>query len=211
VKDLYADSLAYVDFQISRLFEHLRQKGKWDHTLIVLTGDHGQAFYEHGFSAHASQLFNEVMKIPLIIRAPGLEPGLNNIPAQHIDVPPSILALLGAPSHPSFQGINLFDVHPNRHRSIYLVAQTPLAYQYGIIRSNWKLIRDAQKKIYLLFDLLSDPGETKNVASEQAGHLTRLAKLLNTWRKLQLQYYTDKNLHSREYPPILSEEVPSAN
>ncbi|HSK30094.1 MAG TPA: sulfatase, partial [Candidatus Limnocylindria bacterium] len=85
-KDLYADSLAYVDNQIARLFEHLKRQGRWGRTLIVVTSDHGQAFFEHGFVAHGGPLFNEVMKVPLVVRAPGLAPALKDRPAQHVDI-----------------------------------------------------------------------------------------------------------------------------
>ena len=75
VKDVYADSLAYVDSQIQRFIQHLTIKNKWDNTLVIITGDHGQAFYEHGFASHASAIFDEVMRVPLIVRAPGLKAG----------------------------------------------------------------------------------------------------------------------------------------
>jgi arylsulfatase len=205
VKDVYADSLAYVDSQIGRLFQHLRNKNKWDNTLIVVTGDHGQAFYEHGFASHASAIFDEVMKVPLLIRAPGLKAGLDNRLAQHVDIAPSILGLLGLPVHPSFQGIDLFNTRPDSKRSAYLVAQTPDAYQYGIVRSGLKLIYDEPEREYLLFNVATDPGEKTDIASAQPELVKELAQRLNTWRKLQIDYYSDPGLQAREYPPILKD------
>ena len=99
MKDLYADSLVYVDALISRLFDHLQKTGLWDKTLIVLTGDHGQAVYEHGFAAHGSALFDEVLRVPLLIRAPGLSASQDPRLAQQINVPPSVVDLLGLPTH----------------------------------------------------------------------------------------------------------------
>lgn len=205
VKDIYADSLAYVDAQISRLFQYLKQHGLWENTVIVLTGDHGQAFYEHGFASHASAIYNEVMRVPIVIRAPEMQRGLENLPAQHVDIAPSLLALLGLPPHPSFQGINLFDPQSNPNRSIYMVAQTPDAYQYGIIRSGFKLIYDERKGEYLLYDLTSDPGETSDIADLRPALAKELAHRLHTWRKLQIDYYLDAELQAREYPPILAD------
>jgi arylsulfatase len=205
VKDIYADSLAYVDAQIARLFEYLKSKGIWDNTVIVLTGDHGQAFYEHGFASHASAIFNEVMKVPIIIRAPGVKPGIEDRLAQHVDIAPSILGSLGLPVHPSFQGIDLLNSVPDPKRSAYMVAQTPLAYQYGIVRSGFKLIYDERERRYLLYDLAADPGERADMAASQPQRVNELAKRLQTWRTLQIEYYSDKALHSREYPPILAD------
>jgi arylsulfatase A-like enzyme len=206
VKGVYSDSLAYVDSQIGRLFDHLRQRGFWDKTLIVVTGDHGQAFYEHGLAAHAGPLFEEVMKVPLLIHAPGLVPSKDGRPAQHIDVPPSVLALLGLPPHPSFQGINLFDPTPNPDRSVFMVTQNALARQYGIIRSGWKLIYDEQRLDYLLFNLTSDPGETLDLATTEKIKLQQLAARLHAWRSMQIKYYSDVFWHTHEYPPILDEQ-----
>jgi arylsulfatase A-like enzyme len=205
VKDVYADSLAYVDFQIGRLFQYLKAKNKWDNTLIVVTGDHGQAFYEHGFASHASAIFDEVMRVPLIIRAPGLEAGLDNRLAQHVDIAPSILGLLGLPAHPSFQGTDLLNTVADPKRAAYMVAQTPLAYQYGIVRSGFKLIYDEREERHWLFNLAVDPGERFDVAASHPTLLNDLAKRLKTWRTLQIEYYADKRLHSQEYPPIIAD------
>jgi arylsulfatase A-like enzyme len=205
VKDIYADSLAYVDAQIARLFEYLKTKGLWDNTIIVLTGDHGQAFYEHGFASHASAIFDEVMKVPLVIRAPQLKPGTEDRLAQHVDIAPSIAGLLGLPAHPSFQGIDLLNTDPDPKRSAYMVAQTPLAYQYGIVRSGHKLIYDEREPRYSLYDLVADPGEKTDLAPAQPALVQDLAKRLQTWRTLQIEYYADESLQSREYPPMLAD------
>jgi arylsulfatase A-like enzyme len=203
VKDVYADSLAYVDAQIGRLFQYLKDRGLWENTLIVLTSDHGQAFYEHGFASHASAIYNEVMRVPVVIRAPQMKPSLDSRPIQHVDIAPSVLALLGLPPHPSFQGINLFDSQSNPKRSIYMVAQTPDAYQYGIIRSGFKLVYDERQREYLLYDLASDPGENSDIAGSRPALAKELAQRLHTWRKLQIDYYSDARLQSRAYPPVL--------
>ena len=205
VKDVYADSLAYVDSQIGRLFQYLRNKNKWENTLIVVTGDHGQAFYEHGFASHASAIFDEVMRVPLIIRAPGLKAGVENRLAQHVDITPSILGLLGLPVHPSFQGTDLFNTVADPKRSAYMVAQTPLAYQYGIVRSGFKLIYDERERRYSLFNLVADPGEKFDIAGSQLTLVNELAKRLHAWRGLQIDYYADKRLQTQEYPPIIAD------
>ena len=206
VKDVYADSLAYVDSQIARLIHYLKINNKWENTVIVLTGDHGQAFYEHDFASHASAIYDEVMKVPLIIRAPGGNGGgLDSRLAQHVDIPPSVAGLLGLPPHPSFQGTDLFTLPSDAKRSVFMVAQTPDAYQYGIVRSGFKLIYDERQRQYLLFDIATDPEEKNDIAAAQPVIMNELAKRLNTWRKLQIDYYSDPALQAREYPPILKD------
>jgi arylsulfatase A-like enzyme len=205
VKGVYADSLAYVDSQIGRLFEFLRTRGLWERTLIVVTGDHGQAFYEHGFASHASELYNEVMRVPLLIRAPGLGSGLDDRPAQHVDVPPSVFELLGLPPHPSFQGISLFDTERHEDRSLYMVCQTPLAHQYAVVRSGFKLLYDERRNSYKLYDLVRDPAETTDLARMRPALAKKLTDRLHAWRRAQIDYYEDESRHGREYPPILAD------
>src|SRR6185295_19716266 len=103
-------------------------------------GDNGEAFYEHGFAAHATWLYNEVMKVPMIIRAPGLEFSRDDRPAMFLDVPPTVLDLLGLPAHPGFQGTSLLQPRPNPARSVFMIAQTPVAHQSAIVRSGFKLL-----------------------------------------------------------------------
>ena len=204
VKAVYADSLAYIDTQIERLFQHLRRRGLWESTVIVVGGDNGEAFYEHGFAAHASSLYNEVMKVPMIIRAPGLAPGLDDRPAMFLDVPPSVFHLLGLPPHPSFQGISLFEPRPNPDRSIYMIVQTPMANQSAIVRSGFKLLF-AEHQGYFLYDSTLDPGEKTNLAPFRPDLVKELAGRLQAWREEQLAYYSDVPRHSREYPPVLED------
>ncbi len=205
VKDEYSNSLAYVDSQLQRLFEHLKERDLWERTVIVVSGDTGQAFFEHGFAAHANMLFNEVMQVPLVIWAPNLRPGVDSRPAQHIDVPPSVFNLLGLPPHPSFQGISLFGPDPKPNRSLYLVAQCPPAHQFAVVRGDFKLIYDVRRRRRFLLNLKFDPGETRDFSRSNPDVLKELSVRLDTWRKLQLDYYRRINLHSRWYPPALGD------
>jgi hypothetical protein len=86
-----------------------------------------------------------------------------------------------------------------------MIAQTPDAYQYGIIRSGFKLIYDERKQEYLLYDLTTDPGENSDIADSRPALAKELTHRLHTWRKLQIDYYSDTGLQGRAYPPILAE------
>jgi arylsulfatase A-like enzyme len=206
VKNMYANSLAYVDAQVARLTEHLRETGEWERTLLVITGDTGQAFFEHGFAAHANALFDEVMRVPLIVRAPGLEPGADARLSQHIDVPPTVLGLLGLPPHASFQGMDLLG--PTEARSAFLVGQA-IAHQYAIVQGSHKLIYDARLGSHLLFDLVDDLGETDDLSASSPELVCRLGLRLHSWRRAQLEYYGDPRAHSAEYPPVLDPAFPA--
>ncbi|MED5263124.1 MAG: sulfatase [Myxococcota bacterium] len=205
VKDIYADSLAYTDHQLGRLIAYLQDQDLWDRTLLLVTGDTGQAFYEHGLVAHANMVFNEVMRVPLVVHVPGGEGKRDERPAQHIDVPPTILDLLGLPPHPGLQGVSLVAQDPDPDRSRYLVAQTPLAHQYAVVRGRYKLLHDVRHEKLMLADLQADPGEQVNLAAEEPEVANDLLRRLYTWRRHQLDYYSDLNRQRSVYPPVLSD------
>jgi arylsulfatase A-like enzyme len=203
VKDLYADSLAYVDLQLGRLFDHLRAQGLWEETVVVVTGDTGQAFMEHGFFTHARDLYNEVMQVPIVVSAPGLDPIIDDRLAQHVDIAPTILEILGLPEHPAFQGSSLLRTSPNPDRSAYLAVRTPMAHQYAVIRGGLKLISDRRKKQVLLYDLRTDPGERKDLSRHRPAVARALRARVETWLHHQIEHFRDPERRRNEYPPVL--------
>jgi len=205
VRDVYADSLAYVDTQLDRLFRHLKDRGIWDRTLVVVTGDHGEAFYEHGSAAHANGVYDEVVRVPLIVRAPGLEAERDGRPTQLIDVAPGIFHLLGLPLHPSFQGEDPFAPAPRADRTRYLISDTPWSTQLGVLRSGFKLIRDGGSGATVLYDLARDPGERVDASADHPETARELKARLSAWRRAQLDYYENALRQGSEYPPVLRE------
>jgi len=203
VKDLYADSLAYVDFQLGRLLDFIQSQGIADRTLVVVTGDTGQAFYEHGFVAHANMVFDEEMRVPLIFNGSGISPGEDRRPAQHIDVAPTVLDALGLPPHPAFQGISLLETEPSPARSRFLMAHSPLAHQYAVVRGGFKLIYDVPTGRTVLYNVVEDPGEKHDLAPSMPNLTRSLRGRLDAWRQHQLDYYHDATRQARFYPPVL--------
>ena len=205
VKGLYEDALAYADAQLGRLFAVLRGRGLWERTVVVVCGDHGEGFYEHGLAAHANSVYEEVMRVPLVLRAPGLASGTDGRPAQLLDVPPTLCDLLGLPAHPSFQGTSLVAAGVRPERSRYLLSDTAWTTHLGIVRSGLKLIYDSREGRMALYDLRRDPGEREDVFSARPREAEDLRARLAAFRRAQLDYYSNGLRHRSEYPPILEE------
>ncbi|HVR82788.1 MAG TPA: sulfatase-like hydrolase/transferase, partial [Planctomycetota bacterium] len=206
VKDVYADSLAYVDSQLGRLIDHLKKTGEWDRTLVVVTGDHGDAFYEHGTSAHANGVYDEAIRVPLVFRAPGMEGIRDDRPAQLLDIAPGVFHLLGLPPHPSFQGEDPFVPSFRKDRTRFVMSDTPWITQLGVLRSGFKLIRNGETGGSLLYDLTADPKEKTDASDTHPEQARALRRRLSAWRRAQLDYYDNPLRQSREYPPILEED-----
>lgn len=210
VKRRYWDSLHYTDTQLGRLFSFLKESGRWENTLVVLTGDTGQAFGEHGFTCHANKIFDEVLRTPVLFRVPeGAKDEFANV-TEHIDVPPSILDVMGLPAYDGFQGDSAFAAGAaQEEREAYILVQTPLAHQYGIVLDGYKLIYDYAFGDYELYDLMEDPGETRDILREANPALvSKLEGRLQTWRKAQLDYYLDPTVQVSLFPPVLLVDPP---
>jgi arylsulfatase A-like enzyme len=203
VKNVYADSLAYVDVQLGRLFARLKERGLWDRTLVVVSGDHGEAFYEHGSAAHANGVYDEVMRVPLVIRAPGLEPGRDARPAQLLDVAPGVFHLLGLPVHPSFQGDDPFLPDAPADRARYVICDSPWKTHLAVYRAGFKLIRDGDLGASILYDLSRDPEEKVDATAAHPEVARDLRARLAAWRRAQLEYYENSPRQTCEYPPRL--------
>lgn len=104
----YRGSVAYTDAQIGRLLDALRDHGHLDETLVVVTSDHGEGLGDHGLLGHGRNLHEELVRVPLILRGPGVGGGarLRGV-AQLEDLMPSILSLLGLPQDASVDGVDL--------------------------------------------------------------------------------------------------------
>ena len=116
-----------------------------------------------------------------------------------------MLDLLGLPSHPGLQGVSLIAKEPDPLRSRYLVAQTPLAHQYAVVRGRHKLLYDVRHDKVMLVDLESDPGEQQSLVHENPALTAELLRRLGTWRRHQVDYYDDLSRHRRFYPPHLAD------
>ena len=198
---VYRDALNYSDVQLGRLFAALKAQGKWENTVIVLTGDHGQGFHEHGFSAHGNKLYDELLRVPLLVKGPGIAAGPSETPAQLIDVSPTVLEVLGLPRHPAQQGVSVLTLPGEQ--PIFAVVQCPIASETAVIWRGKKVIYDLREKSFTMFDLEKDPGETHNLEAERADETDAMIILLQSWMSTQLRYYQNPGAMRLLNPPRL--------
>ena len=94
--DLYDGEIRFTDMNFGRVIDHLKKTGLWDRTAILLTGDHGEGFGEHGISEHGFDLYGPQTKVPMIVRVPGLAPRESPRPVGHVDLTATMAHLAGA-------------------------------------------------------------------------------------------------------------------
>ncbi len=104
----YDGEIAWVDAHIGDLIRKLYDMNLMNRTNIILTSDHGEEFFEHGGKTHRKTIYEEVLHVPLIMYIPDRKPEIINTPATHVDLPPTVLSLLGKSYPKEFQGLDLF-------------------------------------------------------------------------------------------------------
>jgi arylsulfatase A-like enzyme len=182
--DSYADAIAFMDSQIARLVQALDDRQALDRTAIVVTADHGESLGEHGERGHGIFVYESALRVPLIVRWPGVEPRRVPDLVQLIDLAPTILALEGLEPPPT-DGVNLAPVlsgRPAGGRTGYAESVFPLRFGWSPLRTvrdtRFKLIEAPRPELY---DLASDPHELRNLYDSQPATAARLEAKLRTF------------------------------
>lgn len=157
-KKCYLRTAKYVDKHISKMMQLLKEKRLYDDSLIIITGDHGEAFGEHGKFQHDEVPYDEVVKTPLWIKYPDHEPGVSDRLSQHTDIYPTILNLLGIQAIGTLPGKSLIK---SGHQSIYTFCWYKPSCMTRVEESGKKYIVNFKSGEVLLFDLAADPGENR--------------------------------------------------
>jgi arylsulfatase A-like enzyme len=169
---LYDAEIAATDARLGELLDVLDELGLAERTLVVVTADHGDAFFEHGEKGHQKDLHAEVLRIPLLLRGPGVPTGLRLAgPAQITDLAPTVLELAGLPP---LQGAG-----PGVGRSLVPALRDPGLLEerevYALLRAaghrsdsleglTHKVIREPGARGVAAYDLRSDPAERSPLA-----------------------------------------------
>jgi arylsulfatase A-like enzyme len=165
VIDRYDGAIRYVDDQIARLLEHL---GPQD--VAVVFSDHGEEFWDHRGFEHGHTLYEELLAVPLVIKAPGLEPGRVASTVSLIDLAPTVLDLLGADLDAALGGLSLVPLAAGDAAAVQRFDARVHGFgrplygdeQWGVLEDDLKYSTKAGAEE--LYDLGSDPGEQDDLA-----------------------------------------------
>jgi arylsulfatase A-like enzyme len=183
----YAARVAYVDRYVGRIVEAARRRDLLDHTVVALTSDHGELLGEHAyFFQHGITVLQPVLRIPLIVVAPGLDGGRRiSSGASIVDLLPTLCALLGIGSGaagPQLQGRTLVPLMRGKPE-----AEPPLRYAICATTGEWCVVSGRHKYTRRgdkgqtegrLVDLVSDPAESTDVSRRDPATATRLSAAL---------------------------------
>lgn len=167
IRDRYDNNLAYIDHELARVFSRVQP-----HDTLVLLADHGEEFWDHGGFEHGHTLYDELLQVPLVVRADGVQPGRYSQPVSLGDVAPTLAKRVGL-STDGMTGWPLQDL-TNGDRSRAFVAR-PLAFgrllygdrAWGVLADGHKYI--TQGGVEQLFDLANDPHEKHDLWKGSGG------------------------------------------
>lgn len=184
--DLYLNAVHESDREIGRLLDGLRERGIADDTLVVITGDHGEAFgHPHDTYGHGAKLYQENVQVPLMLWNPKMFQGeRDDTVGSQIDLNPTILHILGIDPPDSWQGHSVFS--PSKPPRAYFYAAND-DYLFGVREGRWKYIYNATIGRDSLFDLAVDPQEQQDVAQAHPDVCGTLRKRLAAWMKYEQQ------------------------
>jgi arylsulfatase A-like enzyme/multidrug efflux pump subunit AcrA (membrane-fusion protein) len=195
IADLYDAEVAYLDFEIGRLFNHLGEQGLLDDTMVVLFGDHGENMTEHDSWFDHAGLYDSVTHVPLIVWAPGRVPAVeSSAMVALVDILPTVLEVLDLPEAEGIDGRSLMPLirgEVQTHRDVIMLSEATWQAARGVRTPEWKLIRYLRSTIYgrdgvELYDLAADPDEQANVAALYPEVVATMDAQLHHWVSAQL-------------------------
>ena len=187
----YLNALRVGDAAFGRLMHALEETGLADSTLVIVLGDHGEAFGTHGQVVHASNIYEENVHIPLLLINRRLFHGeTSRVVGGMADIAPTALQLLGMAEPNEWQGRSLFS--PERSPRTYFFS--PWAdWIYGYREGDRKFIFDATTNEYAIYDLASDPGEERNLIDQSPDSRREIVERIAAWVQYQdrlVQHFT---------------------
>lgn len=202
LNNMYDATIRAADIMVGKVIDRLKALNLYDRTILVVTSDHGEEFLEHGSIGHSKSVFDESIRIPLIVRAPGLPAGVKvDSFVSHVDFLPTVLELLEVPCTGPIQGKSYLPLMRGRKESDYLVfAEVDLpkrSQRACIVMDGWKYIEgntDADLKFpaadqAMLFNLYDDPGERNNRIEQNPREAKNLLNMLRTLQGKSLEVH----------------------
>ena len=185
VAALYDRGIAYADYWIGHLIDELKRRGLYDQTVLVVTADHGEELFDHGRLDHSRTFYDEIMRVPLVMRVPGRGIGTTTTTQVGlIDVMPTLLDVLGVPYDGTMQGTTLKPLldgalFPDR----VLFGEADQGYRLVAMRTNqMKYIQDLNGGNREAYDLVNDPHELQNLCTGNPMACAPFATAIAQWR-----------------------------
>ncbi|MBD3202268.1 MAG: sulfatase-like hydrolase/transferase [Candidatus Lokiarchaeota archaeon] len=215
IKSLYDAELNYIDHYIGIFISFLKKIKIFEDCNLIITADHGEALFEHGNLGHQICLYDELLRVPLIMKLPKIHSKFNkqlkfNDLVESIDIAPTILDFFSIPENKTYRGISFlplvngeyFDkkkyvfsalLH-NKNKVYSAIRKKDIPYYIMIScrTENWKLIYDEQFNQYEFYNLLEDPNELINLYDKNVSELNFIKRLMLKKLREKMEIYNSE-------------------
>ncbi|MGZ3442588.1 MAG: sulfatase family protein, partial [Polyangia bacterium] len=189
LEEKYDAEVSFADKYIGEVLDALEKSGQAKDTAVVIFSDHGEAFGEHRFGGermyfHGQTLYDELLRVPVMIRIPGVAPRVVDGNVMLLDLAPTLCDLVKAPRPPTMHGHSLLGAmlgEPLRPELVYSEMLPATSWNHhwrALVDGHWKLIQKLSENSTELYDLAADPTEQHNLAADQKDEATRLGREL---------------------------------
>ena len=193
---LYDSEIRYSDDQFGNFIQGLKDRGLYEDTVIWFVSDHGEEFLDHGRGGHGTQVFNEVVEVPLILKLPGQNHGGQTVdtPVSLVDVVVTQLNLLERHAPETLSGRNLLELLGPAPEpapvfldlNLVASARKVLHVSKGVVLGDYKYFEElAPEPRKFLFNVREDPGETNNLITSHPEKASELDLLLRMQRSTE--------------------------
>lgn len=190
-RDIYDNEVHYTDAHIGKLLDFAKSQKWWKQTVVVITADHGEGFGERNHFRHAYELWEALVKVPMMFCIPGVPAKKLEVRRGHIDLAPTLADLMGLPKDPPFRGESLVPEMlgekpaPKKRVLLDLPRADLMDKRRAVIDGDWKVISFGDDKSWMLFDLAKDPWEATDLSKTEPDELERMKKVFaEEWGKV---------------------------
>ncbi len=209
IYSLYELSVNEADRRLRSIVDAIRERGRWDQTLLVVVADHGDEFGEHGAWQHDHSLYEEMVHVPMLIRFPDGQFGGTRIKeaSSIVDIAPTVIGYLGI-SGPSLQGLDelegrdwfkdltagdaeqvltrVVSTRLNTSKRLHVALKARGDRNLALRSGPWKAIWNQDLGTLELFNIQADPGERSDVATDHPDLTARLSEVAKRrWNELR--------------------------
>jgi len=186
-RDRYDQEIWFTDHHIQAMLDYVNTQPWGKHTVVIVTGDHGEAFGEHNFWKHAFEFYEVLIRVPLFIYVPGLEGRKISRWRSHIDLVPTILDMMGIPIPKDLPGVSLWpEIQGKETPARPIIADLP-ADTYNVRKrvfideNGYKLSVAGADRVFEMYNIKDDPHESKNLIEVEK---ERAAAMMERYRNI---------------------------
>jgi len=188
IKNRYLNSVHHLDSQFARIFDYLKANNLLDSTIVILAGDHGEEFMEAGYWGHNSTISDPQTRTPMVLWVPGMAAATHDKLTSHLDIPPTIMPMLGVTNPVQDYSIGISLLSPEEHDHVIVTAWAEVGYIDDTAKITLPVsVQGARKYVTDIHDQPLSGENESHVFQQKQSKLLAMMKELGQYKKKATQ------------------------